>query len=323
MDTFIAILPRPYKELLKTILLKYFPVVLKNHPKKIHWQIGQEFSGHLLRRRIFKFYGFWMNSKYKVELQKVKMCENTIDSGSIAVHLHVYYIDVFEQILVYFKHDLTRGMTIFITYPFEIENQVLDLTKAMHQKTIHIPVENRGRDVSPFLNVFQKVVEQKFSLLIKIHTKKSNWKWAEDLFKKLLLADNLSHNIKLFEKFENLGVLVPQNHVLPMGLYYGENSGKVKELSSKMGATKAQLNNLHFAAGTMFVARPEAIVNILELGFTSNDFELETGQPDGTLAHAMERIFCLCAELNGFHFADTGSTVDTLLYTVTPEYKYV
>jgi hypothetical protein len=49
---------------------------------------------------------------------------------------------------------------------------------------------------------------------------------------------------------------------------------------------------------------------------------MESGQLDGTLAHALERVFCLCAQLNQYQIADTGSTTDVLSYTVTPEYRY-
>jgi hypothetical protein len=66
------------------------------------------------------------------------------------------------------------------------------------------------------------ILEQKPSVVIKLHGKKANINWAEDLFEKLLSPTALPKIIGLFEKHKNLGILVPKDHVLPMSLYYGE-----------------------------------------------------------------------------------------------------
>ena len=39
---------------------------------------------------------------------------------------------------------------------------------------------------------------------------------------------------------------------------------------------------------------------MVDLNLTTDDFELEDGQSDGTLAHSIERLFFYCCEWAGF-----------------------
>jgi hypothetical protein len=57
----------------------------------------------------------------------------------------------------------------------------------------------------------------------------------------------------------------------------GKNSAKVKTLCNALGASKEQMEDLLFAAGNMFIARPEGSANILICGFITNDLQIESG----------------------------------------------
>jgi len=58
-----------------------------------------------------------------------------------------------------------------------------------------------------------------------------------------------------------------------------------------------------FAAGSMFWFKPAALFPLLHLPITTNDFELENGSVDGTLAHAMERLLGIIPEQIGYKLA--------------------
>jgi lipopolysaccharide biosynthesis protein len=69
----------------------------------------------------------------------------------------------------------------------------------------------------------------------------------------------------------------------------------------------------------MFWARSAALRPLLNLALSFNDFPQETGQIDGTLAHAIERLYLLACERAGFSwlkianpalYANTASIVE-------------
>jgi hypothetical protein len=62
-----------------------------------------------------------------------------------------------------------------------------------------------------------------------------------------------------------------------------------------------------FAAGTMFFIRRKSLDRLLALELTRDDFEVEAGQKDGTLAHALERMFALAVLRDGGRMIDTDA----------------
>ena len=60
-----------------------------------------------------------------------------------------------------------------------------------------------------------------------------------------------------------------------------------------MGVPLEQALKLPFIAGSMFFARIQAILPLLNLALPSSEFEEEKSQTDGTLAHAIERSFAV------------------------------
>ncbi len=61
----------------------------------------------------------------------------------------------------------------------------------------------------------------------------------------------------------------------------------------------------------MFFARVDALKPLLSLGLTDDDFDIEAGQVDGTIAHAIERCFSvsMCSVKN--HLVNTSSEIES------------
>ena len=68
---------------------------------------------------------------------------------------------------------------------------------------------------------------------------------------------------------------------------------------SKMPPVKEE-DFLDFPAGTMFWARTKSISELFDLQLDKKDFPEEKGQVDGTIAHAIERLFGIIPAKKGY-----------------------
>ena len=241
--------------------------------------------------------------------------------STIAVVIHVYYCDVFAEILNYLAVIYSFELKLYVTTTPDNEELVMSqLTAQKHDFLLKV-VENRGRDILPFLRVMPTVIKAGHSFLVKVHTKKSLHRsdgavWREDLYEKNLTEYALSQAIKNMINNPSVGIVGPDGHLVEMGSFGGGNMSTVIDLALRMGVTSNELFGLSFVAGSMFVARPEAMSPLLNLAINPNHFEQEQGQVDGTLAHAIERLFSVSA------YSMSLETICPSSRTLT-EYKYV
>jgi len=89
-----------------------------------------------------------------------------------------------------------------------------------------------------------------------------------------------------------------------MDSYWGSNENNVLNIAARIGASREQVFNLDFSAGTMFFCRTEPLLLLIKM-ISDSDFEVEAGQTDGTFAHAVERIFSVLMHKLGLSILDT------------------
>src|SRR6185437_13658460 len=90
------------------------------------------------------------------------------------------------------------------------------------------------------------------------------------------------------------------------------NAAQAPGLFGRLGVTRYPTGGyFDYPVGGMFWARVDAIRPLLDAGFSFDDFPVEAGQTDGTLAHAIERCFVPLARSQGYGFVafdrDTGA----------------
>ena len=231
----------------------------------------------------------------------------------IAVQAHVFYIDLLNEIINK-TNNIPVNFDLYITTNTEekkivIEDYVQKYTKA--NKYEIIITENKGRDVLPFLTQLNKEVIKKYKYFCHIHTKKTmndpiyGENWRHYLYNNLLgNKDIISEYLTYFENDEKLGVIFPDTYSTVIKYTIKEsirNKRNINKLLQKVFPGFQVGNKFDYPAGDMFWARTNAVYQVFELNI-SELCPRETGQIDGTIMHAIERIWLFIAKLNGYHY---------------------
>ncbi|WP_095648550.1 glycoside hydrolase family 99-like domain-containing protein [Pseudomonas indica] len=226
------------------------------------------------------------------------------ESKAVAVVIHAYYPDIFEEVVAYLSKIRDFTLKLYISTPSGSADAIRErLTTCPHEHILE-ELPNHGRDILPFLTLLPRVAADGFQYLVKVHTKKSIHRndgdtWRRDLYEKLLTSRAMKQALDEFYSDTGLGLLGPAGHVVPMSFYWGSNARTVERLACRMGIRPSELHQLDFVAGTMFFARVDALRPLLNLAIDRNDFEPEEGQVDGTFAHALERAMSISAHAAG------------------------
>lgn len=208
-----------------------------------------------------------------------------------AVVLHLHYEDLWGDIKRYLDSFGETAFDLYVT----VTSSSAGVRVAQEYPKAHIHlVENRGRDVLPFLNVLHVIKDMGYVAVCKIHSKRSIYRDDGDKIRNELLESLLGSNkivlniVDRFRQQQDLGIIVPGKYLIPHTDHNMTYSGAiVKDLSSKLGLN---FSYSEFIAGSMFWFRPKALESLLSI--EESLFEVEEGLADGTLAHGIERILC-------------------------------
>jgi hypothetical protein len=225
----------------------------------------------------------------------------------IAVMLHAYHIDLLAEFRAYLSQ-IPFPADLFISTDTEAKCEAVSSRFADWPKgKVEIrQLRNRGRDVAPKLIGFG-AEHASYDFVLHLHTKRSNHEsglagWRGYLLEALLGSPETVLGImEAFRQVPALGILAPQQiDMLRPWIRWGDNYALAAGLAARMGFPLPVAAPLDFPAGSMFWARPAALQPLLALGLGFEDFPEEAGQTDGTLAHAIERLYFLACEHAGF-----------------------
>lgn len=225
--------------------------------------------------------------------------------------IHIWYPDLLDELVTALR---TSGIDwrIIITTTNEREHSVRERVAQLGLDAEIDVFENRGRDILPFLHVANRLLDEGVTTVLKLHGKRSTHRqdgetWRRELLDKLLAPERASRIEAAFRDNATLGLVHAEGHLQPLDYYWGANQANVDYLTRRLGIAAPQVENDSFVAGSMFWFRPAALRLLLDAHLEVAEFEAEAGQLDGTLAHAIERVFSLTAAAGGFSTASATS----------------
>lgn len=227
-----------------------------------------------------------------------------VKKKKILILIHAFYMDVFIDIIERLSRWHIINFEIVVTVNKINYVFASDVLNRFKLNANIVQVDNVGRDIYPFFEAMNNIDVLQFDFVLKLHTKKSKHRvdgdaWRNEIFDSLANEAVILSRLAFFDKGK-LGILSPSNQHVPLSYYWGSNESNVKKLCKKIGIPLDFLqNDLSFVAGTMFLIDSNVLSYVLKLGLSIKDFPDESGQVDGTIMHAVERLFgVVCAWLN-------------------------
>lgn len=221
-----------------------------------------------------------------------------------AVVLHLFYTDLFDEIRT--RLDLL-GSDFDLYVSITQDNANFSETILNYYPNAHVlVVENRGRDIAPFIEYLKIILPLEYEILLKFHTKETIHRldgvsWRKDVFNKLLGSKNQIEIIKtVLSNDLSIGMIGPKDHVLDSRYYMGSNRDQVQSLLYKAGYPQSLPESFSFVASTMFWAKPNLFKPLLGMKIETESFESEPLPVDGCLPHALERFFGLLVAIQGY-----------------------
>ena len=232
--------------------------------------------------------------------------------GKVAVVVHLYYVEMLDEFVSYLKN-IPMPFDLYLTTPTAETDAIREKIKSdlPNCKMCRvIKCENSGRDIGPFsVEVANFLVD--YDYICKIHTKREvlGTGWRSLILRNLLGDKQLVKTVfAAFAADPHLGMIYPTPplHVMRAIAFHGawgNNQGIAKEFCASLGLDCSDVKDFDFPAGSMFWARTAALRPLLAHKYSYSEFDSVITR-DGSLAHAIERLFGVVPKLLGYNIAD-------------------
>lgn len=235
----------------------------------------------------------------------------------VALILHIYFEDLIDETYRYAQSAEHVADIYVTTDTLEKKKKIEEKFRSLKCNKLEIIIiENRGRDVSSLL-VGSKSFVMDYDYVCFAHDKKTGQvspatigqSFAYKCFENILHNKELVNNIiATFEENPRLGLLTPPppNHAdfyPTIGFEWGYNYHLMEQLVEKldlkvpMSFYKEPIAPL----GTMFWFRTKAMKALFDVDWEYKDFPKEPNNTDGTILHAIERIYPFVVQHHRFY----------------------
>jgi lipopolysaccharide biosynthesis protein len=230
----------------------------------------------------------------EVALPKLRF-ERQAPRARYAIAVHIYYPDLWPE----FGETLRRlpiafDLYVTLTYRGDETEGLVAQIKADFPAAFVAAMPNKGRDILPFISLLNAGAFDGYAAVCKFHTKKSPHRmdgdhWRQHLISGILPESGLEAKLARFvaDPAAAFWVANGQHYVSPQ--WWGSNFATTSALMQRIEVAIAQ-EALSFPAGSIYWVKPMVLGLLKSLRLSADQFEPETAQVDGTLAHAIERV---------------------------------
>lgn len=243
--------------------------------------------------------------------------EHQTKKQKIALVMHLYFEDLLEESYHYVSSMPETADVYLTTDTVKKKRAIENVFAKLPCRRLEVRlIENRGRDVSSLL-VGVKDIIMDYDIVCFAHDKKTAqvkpgtigasfaYKCFENILSNKMYVANV---INTFVSNPRLGLLCPPepNHstfFTTIGFEWGPNFDVTKKLAKELGLTVPMNASVPPIAplGTMFWFRPIAMKPLYAKNWTYEDFPPEPNKIDGTLLHAIERIYPFIVQQSGYY----------------------
>lgn len=240
-----------------------------------------------------------------------------IDPETILVVIHMFYPDLVNECLAYIGNVPKNVDVLVTTNNAQIVKEINEKFSTIQANFLGVvEAPRRGRDIAAFLVVAREKMK-KYRYVCFTHDKKmsadAHYYTLGENFRELILFNVLASEsyiknvINLFEENPRLGVLAPPTPIMgaylnALGHSWAVNLGATEQLAKDL-KIKCNLDEKYepYVLGTSLWFRVDAMLPLLNHEFTVEDLPKEPLPPDGTISHAVERIFPYVAQSQGYY----------------------
>jgi len=218
----------------------------------------------------------------------------------VALHLHSFYPDQVAGIVERLNLNTIAPDLFVSVVTSDSAAETRQALSSYRGRLIDMQMTpNLGRDIGPFLTQFGRHLCTSYDIVGHLHTKRSPQvedrafvkAWNEFLLENLLGGKRGGAMLDLILSWmvadPGIGIVFPDD---PYVVSWTKNRKHAETLADRMNYGDLP-DELNFPIGSMFLVRSSVLSKFVELGLTWDDFAPEPLPIDGTMIHAIERLF--------------------------------
>lgn len=268
----------------------------------------------ILDKEIVELNNKKINYHHEISKLKNQNERNYQNTRNLAVMVHVYNLDIWNDIYSYLKNLSNREFDLYINLAAN-ENSIFktekyrdfinNLNNVNISQNIYLTFsDNKGMDIGGFIISYLKMIDLglNYNSIIKIHTKSNdNWRFAM-LYALLGTETIINNNLELIKK-NTIGMI--GNDLIPLQSIVNINS--FRYINIYMNIFNIQYNNQgHFVPGTIFWIKGSILkkyfdknklyqcYNSFQKDYCGSKENIKEGRP-----HSFERFFGMLVESSG------------------------